>query len=1040
MTSNVKLPRTYPGMRTITPRSLAQLPSVEVTRSLVERLRSSIEGEVRFDPGSRAAYSTDSSNYRQVPIGVVLPKTIEDVVATVQACRDHGVPITNRGGGTSLAGQCTNVAVIIDSSKYLNRVVSIDPEARTAVVEPGCNLDKLRAAAAEYGLTYGPDPATHDRNTLGGMIGNNSCGTHSVMSEFYGPGPLTVHQVLELDILTYRGERMTVGATTEEELDEIIGRGDDRSRIYRSLRELRDRHEHAIRTGFPDIPRRVSGFNLDRLLPDDGFDVAKALVGTEGTCVTVLHATVRLMDAMPQRTLVVLGYPDAYTAGDHVPMIREHKPVGLEGIDSKLIGYMKKKGLHPDDVDLLPEGGGFLLVEFGADTKKEADRQAHEFLDAIKGTENPPTTKLYTDEWEEKKLIQVRESGLGATANVPGMRPTHPGWEDAAVPTDKVGAYLRDFRSLLEEFGYHASLYGHFGQGCIHCRIDFILDTAPGIAQWREFLDRAARLVASYGGSLSGEHGDGQARAALLGAMYSPELVAAFAEFKDIWDPDDKMNPGKVVRPNEPTSDLRMGPDSSLRHVRTHFAFPDDDFDFAHATDRCVGVGACRDVTSGTMCPSYMATREEEDSTRGRSRMLFEMMRGDELDGWRDKNVAEALDLCLACKACKNECPVNVDMATYKAEFLSHHYKGRLRPRADYAITLIYWWARLATRLPRLVNLVTHAPVISGVVKKIGGVAQQRTVPRFATETFTHWFERRPGTRAVPALDRPHHEDDDIVTHADVDQFAAESFHGGSSQRSLKENHVHPHGQKAPFETERVLLWPDTFNNYLESSVLQAAVEVIEDAGYLVEIPPRPLCCGRPLYDAGMLSTAEHLWKQILETLRPWIRAGVPVVGLEPSCVAAFRDELVNLFPNDDDAKRLSEQTLMLSEFLERQRYSPPTLSTSAIVHPHCHHSSVIGMDAEVAVLKRMGVDYELLDSGCCGMAGSFGFNADKYEVSMRVGERVLLPRVRELDAGSEVLTNGFSCREQIEQGTSRTPLHLAQLIQRAIHERDAQL
>jgi Fe-S oxidoreductase len=343
-------------------------------------------------------------------------------------------------------------------------------------------------------------------------------------------------------------------------------------------------------------------------------------------------------------------------------------------------------------------------------------------------------------------------------------------------------------------------------------------------------------------------------------------------------------------------------------------------------------------------------------------------------------------------------------MATYKAEFLSHHFKGRLRPRADYAITLIYWWARLATRVPRLVNLLTHAPGISRLVKRIGGVAQQRTIPRFATETFTHWFERRPGTAVIAALDRPQHA----------------------------------HGQKAPFETDRVLLWPDTFNNYLESSVLQAAVEVIEDAGYLVEIPPRPLCCGRPLYDAGMLSTAERLWKQILETLRPWIRAGIPVVGLEPSCVAAFRDELVNLFPHDDDAKRLSEQTLMLSEFLERQGYSPPELSASAIVHPHCHHHSVIGMDAEVAVLKRMGVDYELLDSGCCGMAGSFGFNADKYEVSMRVGERVLLPRVRELDAGSEVLTDGFSCREQIEQGTSRTPLHLAQLIQRAIHERDA--
>ena len=1040
MTSSENPPRTYAGLQTTTTGSMTDLPD-DTARSLVEQLRSSIEGEVRFDSGSRAAYSTDSSNYRQVPIGVVIPRSLADVLATVDACRAQGVPITSRGGGTSLAGQCTNVAVIIDFSKYLNRVVSIDPDAKTAVIEPGCNLDHLRTVAKEHGLTFGPDPATHSRNTLGGMIGNNSCGVHSVMAEFYGPGPLTVHQVLELDVVTYGGDRMSVGSVTEAQLQEIIDRGDRQGEIYRSLRELRDRHEEAIRSRFPHIPRRVSGFNLDRLLADAGtgarFDVAKALVGTEGTCVTMLHATVQLMDAMPARTLVVLGYPDAYTAGDHVPLVREHRPVGLEGIDSTLIGYMKKKGLHPDDVDLLPPGDGFLLVEFGADTKDEADQQAKALINEIERADDAPSTKLFTDDWEEQKLWQVRESGLGATANVPGMRQTHPGWEDAAVPPDKVGDYLRDFRGLLDEFGYSAALYGHFGQGCIHCRIDFTLDTAHGITQWREFLDSAAALVVSYGGSLSGEHGDGQARAALLGTMYGDELVAAFAEFKDIWDPDGMMNPGKVVRPNEPDDDLRMGPDARRRHVETHFAFPDDDFDFGHAVSRCVGVGACRDVSSGTMCPSYMATREEEDSTRGRSRLLFEMLRGDNLDGWRDKNIAEALDLCLACKACKNECPVNVDMATYKAEFLSHHYKRRLRPRADYAITLIYWWARIASRIPRPVNALTHAPLISNIIKKVGGVAQERTVPRFATQTFTHWFVHRKGTQIVAAADRPGHDGEVTLTHADVGRFANDTYSTPSMQQHAGANHLNPHGQSAPFVTDRVLLWPDTFNNYLESSVLQAAVEVIEDAGYLVEIPPRALCCGRPLYDAGMISTAERLWKQVLHTLRPWIRAGIPIVGLEPSCVAAFRDELINLFPNDDDARRLSQQTLLLSEFLERQRYQPPKLPARAIVHPHCHHKSVIGTDAEVAVLKRMGVDHEVLDSGCCGMAGSYGFNADHYEVSMRVGERVLLPRVRSLDADAEIITNGFSCREQIEQNTQRTPLHLAELLQRAIHERD---
>ena len=617
------------------------------------------------------------------------------------------------------------------------------------------------------------------------------------------------------------------------------------------------------------------------------------------------------------------------------------------------------------------------------------------------------------------------------------MAQTHPGWEDAAVAPDQLGDYLRAFRDLLDDFGYHAALYGHFGQGCIHCRIDFDLATVHGVRQWMAFLDRAADLVVRHGGSLSGEHGDGQARAALLTKMYGDELVGAFAEFKDLWDPDDKMNPGKVVRPNRPDDDLRVGPDVAVASVPTHFAFPDDDFDFGRAVQRCVGVGKCRDVETGTMCPSYMATREEEDSTRGRARMLFEMLSGDELDGWRDDHVADALDLCLACKACKNECPVNVDMATYKAEFLSHHYARRLRPRTAYAMGLIYWWARLGSKAPRLVNAVSHAPALSRVVKWMGGVAQERTVPRFARRTLVDWFSTHQpqvseDRAAVSHVGAP------SITYADAPRYARETFTTESMQRGANRNVLHPHGSTAPFDTDRVLLWPDTFNNYLESGVGPAAVQVLEHAGYRVELPPRPLCCGRPLYDWGMLTTAERLWRQVLDTLRPWIRAGIPVVGLEPSCVAAFRDELVNLFPNDDDARRLSEQTLLLSEFLEQQRYQPPPLPTSAVVHGHCHHQSVIGMDAEVALLKRMGVEFDQLDSGCCGMAGAFGFAADHYEVSQRVGERVLLPTVRAADQDTVVVTDGFSCREQIEQGTGRRATHIAELLALAISEQSS--
>ncbi len=730
---------------------------------------------------------------------------------------------------------------------------------------------------------------------------------------------------------------------------------------------------------------------------------------------------------------MVLGYPDAYTAADDVPQVREHRPVGLEGIDDKLVEYMRRKGLHPDDVDLLPDGHAFLLVEFGGDTKADTDAQATNFVSALTGEAAGPSSKVFRDAWEEQKLWQVRESGLGATAQVPGMPETHPGWEDAAVPPERVGDYLRDFRTLLDEFGYDAALYGHFGQGCIHCRIDFTLGTVHGVRQWRQFLDRAADLVVSYGGSLSGEHGDGQARAALLTKMYGDELVGAFADFKDCWDPHGKMNPGKVVRPNRPDDDLRFGPDASLRRPTTHFAFPDDEFDFANATRRCVGVGKCRDVDSGTMCPSYMATREEEDSTRGRARMLFEMLRGDELDGWRDDAVADSLDLCLACKGCKTECPVNVDMATYKAEFLSHYYAHRLRPRVAYSMGLIYWWARAATRMPRLVNALAHAPGLSTLLKRAGGVAVERDVPRFATPSFTERFRSRPEAR-VAAPRRPGHDGTAIIGHSELPRFVDETY-APFSRRAADENRAHPHGARAPFDTDRVLLWPDTFNNYLRSAVLDAAVDVLEDAGYTVEIPPRPLCCGRPLYDFGMLDTAERLWRQTLRTLRPWIRAGVPVVGLEPSCVAAFRDELVNLFPHDEDAARLSDQTLLLSEFLERQRYQPPRLPVRALVHGHCHHKTVLGMDAELALLKRMCVDTETIDSGCCGMAGSFGFAADHYEVSMRIGDRMLLPAVRAQDPETLVVTDGFSCREQIEQSTTRTPVHIAELLQRALRE-----
>ncbi|HET8596241.1 MAG TPA: FAD-linked oxidase C-terminal domain-containing protein [Castellaniella sp.] len=950
--------------------------------ALARELDGAIEGEVRFDAGSRALYATDGSNYRQVPIGVVLPRSIDDVVATVAACRRHGAPVLSRGGGTSLAGQCCNVAVVMDFSKYMHGIVELDPQRKSARVQPGCVLDHLRDAAERHALTFAPDPSTHSHNTLGGMIGNNSCGVHSVM------GGKTSENIQELEILTYDGLRLRVGATDEAELEAIIGEGGRRGEIYGALKALRDRYADLIRERYPRIPRRVSGYNLDELLPENGFNVARALVGSEGTCVTVLQARVRLVDSPPVRSLLVLGYEDVYHAGDHVTEILRSGPVGLEGIDEGLIRDMKAIGLHPEDVSLLPPGGGWLLVEFGGQTRDEADGKARALMDTLRDKDDAPAgMKLFDDAAEERMIWKVRESGLGATAHVPGKNITWEGWEDAAVPPERLGPYLRDFRKLLGRYGYHGDLYGHFGQGCVHTRIDFDLETHEGIETFHRFLGDAADLVVRYGGSLSGEHGDGQSKAEFLSRMFGPELVRAFEEFKAIWDPEGRMNPGKIVRPYLPTENLRIGTDYAPPAPDTHFQFPRDRHDFGRTVLRCVGVGNCRRESGGTMCPSYQATREERYSTRGRARLLFEMLRGEVItDGWRSREVREALDLCLGCKGCKGECPVNVDMATYKAEFLSHHYQGRLRPRAAYAMGLIDVWARLASHVPGVANYLLHARPFAAALKSLGGIAPQREMPAFAPQTFAAWFAQRPpGDPGRPA----------------------------------------------------VILWPDTFTNHFLADTGKAAVEVLEDAGYRVTLPAQALCCGRALYDWGMLDRARGYWQKTLAALEPDIRAGTPVVGLEPACVAAFRDELLDLFSTSEDARRLASQTYLLSEFLEKTGYRPPPLGGRALVHAHCHHAAVLGLDAEKAVLDKLGLDYRLLDSGCCGMSGAFGFERDKYPTSLAIGEQRLLPAVRQSPEDVLLIADGFSCREQIRQGTGRQARHLAQVLQQALRQRD---
>lgn len=956
--------------------------SASEAESLEKELRRKLSGEVRFDSGSRALYASDLSMYRQVPIGVAIPRNYDDVINTVKTCHRHKVPILSRGCGSSLAGQCCNTAVVIDFSKYLNKVLEVNPKKKYAWVEPGVILDQLRNETEKHHLTVGPDPATHAYCTLGGMIGNNSCGVHSIIA-----GRIE-DNIEELDILTYDGHRMTVGKTSDAELDKIIRKGGRQGEVYAKLKGIRDRYADQIRFRFPKIPRRVSGYNLTELLPENGFHVARALVGTEGTCVVILRAKISLIHSPQERTLVVVGFKDVFTAGDHAATFRNLGPIGLEAFHYKVISNEERKGNHPEGVDLLPQTDTYVLLEFGADSKKDANAQAHKAGDNIRALDADHTfIKIFEDDREQESIWKVRENGVGAS-RIPGVEDAWPSWEDAAVPVEQVGNYLRELYKLIQKYKYEITLFGHIGDGCLHTRITFNLKTAEGVKNYRAFMTEAAHVVASFGGSLSGEHGDGQARAEFLPIMFGSDLVHAFGEFKAAWDPDWKMNPGKVVDPYPMDTNLRVGPDYRPKPVLTVFQFPGDQGSFAHATERCFGVGKCRGLNGGTMCPSFHATKEEMHSTRGRTRLLFEMLRGDVIqEGWKDPHVKEALDLCLACKGCKGDCPVNVDVATYKSEFLYHYYEGTVRPPAAYAMGQINRWAELASKFPDAANLLTQTPGIAAAMKAAAGLTQNRALPAFARQTFKGWFAER-GAGKLPSGERG-----------------------------------------------RVVLWPDTFNNHFFPHTAKAAVEVLESAGYRVEVPQRSLCCGRPLYDYGFLDLAKKNLQEILETLRPQITAGVPVIVLEPSCQSVFLDELTNILPADEDARRLRAQTKSLGEFLASVNYTPPTLQRKALVHGHCHQKAMWGMSADQKLLSKMQVDAQLLDDGCCGLAGSFGYEEGHYDVSMKIGERVLLPKVRNADRETMIISDGFSCREQLMHGTSRRGMHLAEVIQMALHQ-----
>jgi FAD/FMN-containing dehydrogenase/Fe-S oxidoreductase len=979
---------------------MASTATVNV-RSLRAALRAALEGEVRFDTQSKALYATDASNYRQVPIGVVIPRTLDDVVATHRICHEHGAPIVNRGGGTSLSGETVNFAVVIDHSKYLTEIGDADPQTRTVLVQPGAINEKVNEKTGrQIGMLFGPDPSTHSRCAIGGNIGNNSCGVHSVQAQLYGPGPRTSDNVEAMEVVTYDGARLWVGSGEEEHLDEIIAAGGRKGEIYAQLRDLRDRYAGLIRERYQPIdklPRRVSGYNLDELLPERGFNVARALVGTESTCATTLQVRLKLTPGMYQRSLVVVEYDELPDAAEHcMEIIERWRPIGLEGLDHQLIEDLTQKGRRLSEIQELPRPGvpdaAWLLVQFGADTAQDSDDTAARFRDWLIGEKGYPEDRIRIERaqhggGEGGGLWQVRESALGASAFPPDGEDHWPGWEDSAVPPEKLGPYLRELIALYDKHGYRGAFYGHFGQGCIHSRINFDLRTAHGIANFRSFMEEAADLCVSYGGSLSGEHGDGQARAELLEKQYGSELLDAMREFKLIWDPQWKMNPGKVIDPYRLDEHLKLGTDYNPWRPAVRFSYRQDDGDFGHATLRCVGSGKCRvPDASSVMCPSYMVTREEKDSTRGRARLLFEMLQGEVIkDGWQSREVRDALDLCLACKGCTNDCPVQVDMPTYKAEFWHHHFKSlrRWRPRYAYAFGLIDQASRMASRMPEVVNFLTQTPGLRSVAKLAAGMAPERSIPPFAPMTLQQWWRARGGTQ-------------------------------------------NPGGRK-------VVLWPDTFNNHFHTDVGVACVEAIEAAGWQVVMPEGHVCCGRPLYDYGFLALAERYLRRVLDAVREEVRAGTPVVGMEPSCLAVFKDELTGMLPHDDDAKRLAQNAYHFSEFFEKFEIPVPRLERRALVWGHCHHKATGGMDSEHALLRRMGVEVEPVAGGCCGLAGSWGFERGHYDVSMKSGDLALLPAVRRAAPDTLIVADGFSCKTQISQSDApRDALHVAQVMKLA--------
>ncbi|HZK05573.1 MAG TPA: FAD-binding and (Fe-S)-binding domain-containing protein [Actinomycetaceae bacterium] len=938
---------------------------------LAAALGREMAGEVDSSNLTRGLYSTDASNYRVVPQVVAFPENAEDVSVALALASSHEVPITARGAGTSIAGNAVGAGLVLDFAKHMNQV-EIDPGTQSAIVGPGAILGAIQRAAAPHGLRFGPDPSTWPRATIGGTIGNNACGPRALA---YGRA---ADNVIELDAIDGTGRLFTAA----QDLAAVQG-----------LADLVNGNLGTIRPNFGRFKRQVSGYSLEHLLPEHGTDLARFLSGSEGSLALFTRARVNLVPQAPAPALVVLGYPSMADAADAVPALLAHAPLAIEGIDHRLIDVVRAHSRTP--VPSLPDGAGWLLVEVGGENDSEALARAR----ALASDGGTSSFIVLPAGPEAAALWRIRADGAGLGGRTPAGRPAWPGFEDAAVPPEKLGAYLRDFESLLADHNLDGLLYGHFGDGCIHVRIDFPIESVEGVPSTMAFLEEATDLVVSYGGSISGEHGDGRARGALLERMYPAEARDLFGQVKHLLDPDNNLNPGIVAAPVPVAADLRR-PAARITEARG-FAFREDGGDFTNAVHRCTGVAKCQQDNSaagGFMCPSFLASREEKDGTRGRARILQEVTNGTLITKWGSEEVRDALDLCLACKACSTDCPTGVDIAKYRSETQYRAYYGKVRPITHYLLGQLPRWAGMVRSIPgvaALVNAVTGLKPVEKAILFVGGMDVRRNMVTFEKNPVGRWMRKRGG------------------------KLAGEETEGAPVSGA---------------RGQRVVVWADSFSQSLDSGPAKDVVLLLEEAGYDVVLAPEGACCGLTWITTGQLDGAKKRLDKLAGILGPLAVNGIPIVGVEPSCTAVLRDDLLDLLPDDPRAHAIGRQTFTLAELLTHPEYGPGEAwrpadldGVEVVAQPHCHHYSVMGWEADERLLTEAGAEVTTL-TGCCGLAGNFGMERGHYEMSVKVAENNLLPGLNE-HPDAVYLADGFSCRTQATQLADRRGIHLATLL-----------